>query len=1141
MASFAPLAGFQLPLRPRLSALYDVTKKSADFVGIPLLGQDHNPDVKDLQRKLRIQRDRFSSWGLEWSDSNQASEMEESLSRAGLSEVVGSILSTIKDIHAEVEPMWLRLKAASEGSPREKSSLVSWDKARFEDLVRDLTSCIDTLFDLSRARSGVVPRRTCKTAYVTPEHELRPFESTRMQAPQQIDPKTLTHLPPAMEGTPPAMERTVAFMSRTAYAELNPEATNGPIAPLLLEYAAFDPIFATTGIMPPMALFEKLFAGLLQDSQRPPAAWTGLPRLLGYFEDLENARLGLVYRFPTSFDPVSVDEATQKPAFNLPTLRQLLSAGGPEPPLEAKFRLAHNLANTVFDMHARCITHGNLTDASICFAKATRGFASSPRAVDIRRPLVSSFDLFTPPVVPLDLSSWHHPLDPQEAKPFPVPALTDRRVLELHALAVLLLSIGLWTKHDVIAAQMASAPPSESLLDELAVRCGSLYRKAVEVCWRGADEEASGNITGVSLLSSVQDRVTRYLETCCILDGVIGQEERLAPKLQPHDSQQLGSKVPEGGLSDAKTSTPERDASDAKASTPESRRKKEATREAEAMGKAAAAVGTIDPLAPVVCTMRANALADTTTAAVPKMRLYPHVPLAPDDVEKWNKILMPQINQALRHFYRKHAESVEISLESVGTSPSRTRPTVLVVCASVGKVRAILKKQLGCLFDGTTGFALKVCRGCVVRSRKQSATATADAEGDDNAVEAANTDRQRRVHNGASIGAWTGKRHLPPVSYGGLILVDGVQFGMTVHHMLDDPELDDDEQQAIRSMKADAHAQGKGAEDDEYCLSDTESEASFAESDDVASDDGDEDDARYFAAGDIPGLDPGLLDEPYVVTQPALDDVRENFYPVEEDKDDEHLCSMGLGEVYASSGIRRRLAHGLVHEVDWALFEFTDSRPPGDNEMPRACGSGDGRLKPADGKADAPVLRPTSVVPSSSLPGMAVQCMARTSGLRTGQILPALTSVKIYGRQTPSHTYQVTSQASGTERSDGEGGAPIGTPGDSGAWIVNRHDGRLCGHVLAWSQRKRVAYICPMDVLLLDVAETVKAKEIRLPGGAPVPCCGDEPVGRTAAADDEAAPSTNVDEAAWYGEVSPFVFGRLEDSSFGRSCRIGLH
>ena len=136
-----------------------------------------------------------------------------------------------------------------------------------------------------------------------------------------------------------------------------------------------------------------------------------------------------------------------------------------------------------------------------------------------------------------------------------------------------------------------------------------------------------------------------------------------------------------------------------------------------------------------------------------------------------------------------------------------------------------------------------------------------------------------------------------------------------------------------------------------------------------------------------------------------------------------------------------------------------------------------------------------------SLPGMEVQCSARTSGLQTGRILPALASVKIYGRASPSHTYEVSGRASPPallssgaafpsqhqrQRSSsrrGKSSHRLGIPGDSGAWVIDRRNGRLAGHVLAWSERKQVAYICPMDVLLLDIAETLEATEVRLPGG----------------------------------------------------------
>lgn len=373
---------------------------------------------------------------------------------------------------------------------------------------------------------------------------------------------------------------------------------------------------------------------------------------------------------------------------------------------------------------------------------------------------------------------------------------------------------------------------------------------------------------------------------------------------------------------------------------------------------------------------------------------------------------------------------------------------------------------------------------------------------------AANGGFQERPQNGASIGVWIGDRHLPPVSFGGLVVVDDKTYGMTVHHMLDDPDQEPakgpsapegSQQRVLRSgagpknevtdlaaWYAQQYPEEEGpsssgnssdtedfaaefSDDGSDVLTESAVTSEFSDGESVEED-------EHGAPGDIPGVEPGC-GEGYIISQPALDDVEEGFYASPETQDEEHLDSFSLGEVFASSGIRRRNGDGLIHEIDWALFEFNNERLPDDNSIP--CAS----------STEIPVaktIRPTSVVPASALPNLAVQCMARTSGLQTGIILPALTSVKIFGRTSPSHTYQVTSMSSSERSSGDKPRLPLGLPGDSGAWIVERTNGQVCGHVLAFSQRKRVAYICPMDVLLLDIAETLEATEVRLPGGEPV-------------------------------------------------------
>src|SRR5437762_2878275 len=54
--------------------------------------------------------------------------------------------------------------------------------------------------------------------------------------------------------------------------------------------------------------------------------------------------------------------------------------------------------------------------------------------------------------------------------------------------------------------------------------------------------------------------------------------------------------------------------------------------------------------------------------------------------------------------------------------------------------------------------------------------------------------------------------------------------------------------------------------------------------------------------------------------------------------------------------------------------------------------------------------------------------------------------------------------------------------GDSGAWIIDNEQGRVCGHVLAWCSKNNIAYFCPMEVLLEDIRRSLPATTVELPG-----------------------------------------------------------
>lgn len=458
-----------------------------------------------------------------------------------------------------------------------------------------------------------------------------------------------------------------------------------------------------------------------------------------------------------------------------------------------------------------------------------------------------------------------------------------------------------------------------------------------------------------------------------------------------------------------------------------------------------------------------------TTDAKLKVRIYRSVKVSQEHLDYWHDVLMPRINVALRGFYRKYPESVEVSLERIGQNVQESKPTILVVCTSVGKVRSILKRSFD--YDSAT-YGLFVCRGKILRSRKDRPKRSMDRHTTDaNSIQPLNKEYQERPLNGASIGAYIDGNPLPPVSFGGLIMIDNKPYGLTVHHMLDDGEDGEDDEynsqptqrssDRVLNLHEDnlAHSFHEFMESEDFDCDISETGSDYSEGS-VHSDEEASDEEEAGEPGDVEGIPVGC-GAGYAVTQPAIDDVDSGFFPSEEAAEEDVLETFKVGEIYASSGLRRRYEHGVAHEIDWALFEFEPERLPSCNH-----------IKNGNKHCLSQSPYPVEIAPWSKLHDLEVHCMARTTGLQTGRILPGMSIVKIFGRQTPSQSYQVSGR--------------LGVPGDSGAWLIDNEKGRACGHVLAWSSRKKVAYICPMEILLSDIAETLGADSVCFPSAAVV-------------------------------------------------------
>ena len=142
----------------------------------------------------------------------------------------------------------------------------------------------------------------------------------------------------------------------------------------------------------------------------------------------------------------------------------------------------------------------------------------------------------------------------------------------------------------------------------------------------------------------------------------------------------------------------------------------------------------------------------------------------------------------------------------------------------------------------------------------------------------------------------------------------------------------------------------------------------------------------------------------FVVTQPAIDDVTQGFFPSEDDKGEEHLCSHTLGHVHASSGIKRSRRDHLIHEIDWALIKINEQRSQARNLVQ---GGGQFCEPLSGGKSVSLDSYPCKVMKASDLGGLKVHASGRTSGLQTGIILPAMRMIRMPGRSFASHSWQV--------------------------------------------------------------------------------------------------------------------------------------
>ena len=1099
-------------LQRRLTKLYTDTKTSCESVTTASKALD-DPELVALHQSFQKQRDRLLAWGLDWSDASaaQPNDIDESLTAAGFSDVVESVMSSIQELLNDAErvqhvdaPMLPSKERKVDlpskdtlGSLPLKTQWTDDDISRSKTILNDLTACIDTLYDLSRSRrtmaSSMSSSKHSATGRRTRPSVTSPYDSShgafseskeKVQSPKQkyelvtyspttpqgaltsshpllIDRSALQLYGAAHDNSPPPYEPVAASSNSRAIGRLKASASPYLVRSIKESHVSvlveFMPLTVDSQSKSNSSRLEKLQQSLEQLQQNARVSHLGILKFLGYCIDEPNARYAFLYQMPVDYFPF-----LQNPSDLLKELKPMpLVALLPSsedyrekrmPNLETRFRLAYDLLMSALHLRSQNVVHGNINSSNVIFFPGRNNSSNdeSGLAPDLRRPYLTSPARFSgdgPTPEPLATTMYRHPEDKRSVEDEAAWAY------DLYSLGLILLEIGLWAPVGRLWKMKYDRSWFKHRVEDLYVKklgpkCGNAYLQVVQLCLDAPNFHLSTQpMTDLSLrvpqiyhypVLDLSDpdgtfsfsmnfmyTICKILWSCCRIDIFS------APPAEELDDCLPLALVP----------VPE--------PTPAPQK--------HAMYNPGPEPVNLDKRLPTIPVEEWGAVTEPRSVERPAkkrtVKRLPNLEIPDEHLQEWNFQMMPQLSRMLQKILKESSESCGVTLMMTGESPETARTTICVTCASVKKVRSALKKH----FPLTRhDWDLIVLRGDVERSKVPRSKRRKPAKTRPNVSnqtpfrqQELNPCYQQRPLCGASIGAFQNEEHLPPVSYGGAVLVDGLAYGLTVHHMLEAPS--DDEGPGNEQPEAPARSAGNWPRDtsnapsqdfmyayedepsevnlefdisdpedgddlssshgpgggyDEYWLSDEESSD---DDDSIGDPDHDDDDAA--SIGDTTGIEPG--EEPRLfVTQPAIDDVHDDFFPSPEDRDDEHLASHSLGYVHASSGMRRWTRKGLKHEIDWALIKVDEARMDPRNIIIDATATLPTR--PGVGRVAHPqAIFLNQVARMEELGGLSVHCRGRTSGLQTGQISKAMTLVKLHGRHSFSTSFCVNGNFGG--------------------------------------------------------------------------------------------------------------------------------
>ncbi|KAL4802184.1 prion-inhibition and propagation-domain-containing protein [Aspergillus unguis] len=222
---------------------------------------------------------------------------------------------------------------------------------------------------------------------------------------------------------------------------------------------------------------------------------------IGYCHDIPQSRFGLLFALPTLDDEIP----------EIISLHDLLTRQTSPPifpTLDARFRLAHTLANSLLQLNSSKWLHRNLRSAHILFIKSTKEWFTEPYIVGFSYSREDRRDAASLPLNHLDIEdAYQHPILTE------TPRIGYRRDFDAYSLGLILLEIGFWRPISAFQKGQYSAMKNHrrllefQLTGDLAHRMGEAFEGAVRLLL--GDRAYEGKSEGEQLVWFLEKVVSR--------------------------------------------------------------------------------------------------------------------------------------------------------------------------------------------------------------------------------------------------------------------------------------------------------------------------------------------------------------------------------------------------------------------------------------------------------------------------------------------------------------------------------------------------------------------------------------------------------------------------------------------------------